>query len=106
MCIRDRADVTRAAADVERYRELYAKDEISKQRLDQAVATANTASAQLEAARQRVVAAEARVNEARAAQSAAAQTAQQAQTQIGGAQAGVNEALGRLALALSLIHIS
>ena len=93
------ADVTRANADVERYRELYAKDEISQQRLVQAETTANTAAAQLEAARQRVVAAEARVNEARAAQSAAAQTAQQAQTQIGTAQAGVNEALGRLALA-------
>src|SRR5678815_2681816 len=93
------ADVTRANADVERYRELYAKDEISQQRLVQAETTANTATAQLEAARQRVVAAEARVNEARAAQSAAAQTAQQAQSQIGSAQANVNEALGRLAQA-------
>ena len=93
------ADVTRANADVERYRALYAKDEVSKQQLDQAVAAANTANAQLEAARQRVTAAQARVNEARAAQSAAAQTAQQAESQIGGAQAGVNEALGRLAQA-------
>jgi membrane fusion protein (multidrug efflux system) len=91
------ADVTRANADVERYQALYAKDEISKQRLDQAVATANTANAQLEAARQRVAAAEAHVNEVRAAQAAAAQTAQQAQTQISGAQAGVNEAIGKLA---------
>ena len=91
------SDVTRANADVERYRALYAKDEISKQQLDQAVNVANTAAAQLEAARQRVVAAEARVNEARAAQAAASQTAQQAQTQITGAQAGVNEALGKLA---------
>jgi membrane fusion protein (multidrug efflux system) len=93
------ADVTRANADVERYRELYAKDEISQQRLVQAETTANTTAAQLDAARQRVAAAEARVNEARAAQSAAAQTAQQAQTQIGSAQASVNEALGRLAQA-------
>jgi membrane fusion protein (multidrug efflux system) len=93
------ADVTRVNADVERYRALYAKDEVSKQQLDQAVAAANTANAQLEAARQRVTAAQARVNEARAAQSAAAQTAQQAESQIGGAQAGVNEALGRLAQA-------
>ena len=91
------SDVTRANADVERYRALYAKDEISRQQLDQAVNVANTAAAQLEAARQRVVAAEARVNEARAAQAAASQTAQQAQTQITGAQAGVNEALGKLA---------
>ena len=93
------ADVTRANADVERYRELYAKDEISQQRLVQAETTAKTAVAQLEAAQQRVTAAEARVNEARAAQSAAAQTAQQAQSQIGSAQANVNEALGRLAQA-------
>jgi len=93
------ADVTRANADVERYRALYAKDEISKQQLDQAVAVASTAAAQLEAARQKVTAAEAQVNQARAAQTAAASTAQQAQTQISGAQAGVNEALGRLAQA-------
>jgi membrane fusion protein (multidrug efflux system) len=93
------AEATRAAADVSRYQALYAKDEVSKQQLDQAVATANTARAELEAAHQRVAAAEARVNEARSAQSAATQTAQQAQTQIGGAQAGVNEALGRLAQA-------
>jgi membrane fusion protein (multidrug efflux system) len=91
------AEATRAAADVSRYQALYAKDEVSKQQLDQAVATANTARAELEAARQRVAAAEARVNEARSAQSAATDTARQSQSQIGGAEAGVNEALGRLA---------
>lgn len=90
-------DAARANADVERYKALYAKDEISKQQLDQAVTVANTATAQLEVARQRVTAAEARVNEARSAQAAATQTAQQAQSQVGGAQAGVNEALGKLA---------
>jgi len=42
------ADVTRANADVERYRELYAKDEISQQRLVQAETTAKTAAAQLD----------------------------------------------------------
>ena len=91
------AEATRANADVTRYQTLYSKDEISKQQLDQAVAAARMAGAELDSARQRVVAAEARVNEARAAQSAAAETAQQAQTQIRGAEAGVNEALGRLA---------
>src|ERR1041385_6993363 len=85
------ANATRANADVSRYQALYAKDEISKQQLDQAVAAARTASAQLDAAQQRVAAAEARVNEARSAQSAATDTARQSQTQIGGAQAGVNE---------------
>ena len=93
------AEATRASADVERYRSLYAKDEVSKQQLDQAVAAARTANAELDSARQRVVAAEAQVNEARAGQSAAMQSAQRARTQIGGAQASVSEAVGRLAQA-------
>lgn len=93
------AEATRASADVERYRALYAKDEVSRQQLDQAIAAARTANAELESARQRVAAAQAQVNEARAAQAAAAQTAQRARTQIGGAQAGVTEAQGRLAQA-------
>jgi membrane fusion protein (multidrug efflux system) len=93
------AEAARARADVQRYQELYAKDEISRQRLDQAVATARTADAQLEAARGRVAAAEAQVNEARAAQTTAAENARRAQTQVSGAQAGVTEALGRLAQA-------
>ena len=91
------AEAVRANADVARYQDLYSKDEVSKQQLDQAVATANTANAELDSARQRVVAAQARINEARAAQHAAADTAQQATSQIRGAEAGVNEALGRLA---------
>lgn len=93
------AESTRANADVSRYRELFSKDEVSKQQLDQAVAAAKTAGAELESVRQRVAAAQAQVDEARAAQDAAAQTAQRARTQIGGAQAGVSESLGRLAQA-------
>jgi membrane fusion protein (multidrug efflux system) len=93
------AEATRANADVERYQALFAKDEISRQQLDQAVAAAHTANAQLDSARQKVVATEAQVNEARSAQAAAGETAQQAGTQIVGAQAGVGEALGRLAQA-------
>jgi membrane fusion protein (multidrug efflux system) len=93
------AEATRASADVERYQTLYTKDEISRQRLDQAIATARTASAQLDAARGRVAAAEAQVAEARAAQATAGETARRAQTQVGGAQAGVNEAMGRMAQA-------
>jgi membrane fusion protein (multidrug efflux system) len=93
------AEVTRAGADVQRYQELYAKDEISRQRLDQAIAAARTANAQLEAARGRVAAAEAQVSEARAAQTTAAENARRAQTQVSGAQGGVAEALGRLAQA-------
>jgi membrane fusion protein (multidrug efflux system) len=93
------AEMTRANADVDRYQALFAKDEVSKQQLDQAVATARTASAQLEAARQKIAANEAQVNEARSSQAAAVETARQSQTQITGAQAGVGEAAGRLAQA-------
>lgn len=93
------AETTRANADVVRYQALFDKDEVSKQQLDQAVAAARTANAQLDAARQKVVATEAQVNEARSANAAAVETARQAQTQIGGAQASVSEALGRLAQA-------
>jgi membrane fusion protein (multidrug efflux system) len=93
------AEAQRASADVQRYQMLFEKDEISHQRLDQAIATARTANAQVDAARERVAAAEAQVNAARAATSAAAQNAQRAQTQVGGAQAQVNEAVGKLAQA-------
>jgi membrane fusion protein (multidrug efflux system) len=93
------AEAARANADVQRYQELFSKDEVSRQRLDQAVAAATTANAQVSAARQRVAAAEAQVNEARSAQTTAAEVARRAQTQVGGAQAGVGEALGRLAQA-------
>jgi membrane fusion protein (multidrug efflux system) len=93
------AEATRANADVQRYQELFSKDEISRQRLDQAIATARTADAQVAAARGRVAAVEAQVNEARAAQATAAENARRAQSQVGGAQAGVGEALGRLAQA-------
>jgi membrane fusion protein (multidrug efflux system) len=93
------AESTRANADVQRYQALYERDEISRQRLDQAIAAARTADAQLAAARQRVAAAEAQVTEARAGESAAAENARRAQAQVGGAQAGVGEAQGRLAQA-------
>jgi membrane fusion protein (multidrug efflux system) len=93
------AEAARANADVQRYQMLYDKDEISRQRLDQAIATAHTANAQVDAARERVAATEAQVNEARAATSAASQNARRAQTQVSGAQAQVNEAIGKLAQA-------
>lgn len=93
------AEQVRAQADVARYQELYSKDEVSKQRLDQAIATARTAEAQTEAARQRAAAAESQVRETEAAQRTAAETARRAEVQIGGAQAQVQEAQGRLAAA-------
>jgi membrane fusion protein (multidrug efflux system) len=93
------AEAVRASADVERYRELYAKDEVSRQQLDQAVATARTATANLEAARKKAAAAEAQVAQARATQTTAEETARRARTQITTAQAQVGEALGRLSQA-------
>jgi membrane fusion protein (multidrug efflux system) len=93
------AEATRANADVARYQELFAKDEISQQRLDAAIAAARTADAQVAAAQGHVAAVEAQVNEARAAETTAAENARRAQSQVGGAQAGVGEAVGRLAQA-------
>jgi len=92
-----RAEALRANADVVRYEQLYGKDEISRQQLDQAIATARSADAQVEAAVKQVAAMEAKVEEARASESAQAANAQRARSQISGAQAQVNEALGRLA---------
>src|SRR5256714_7254218 len=89
------AEAARANADVPRYQALFEKDEVSRQRLDQAIATARTANAQVEAAREHVAASEAQTSEARAATSAQASTAQRAQTQVSAAQAQINEALGR-----------
>lgn len=93
------AELVRAQADVARYQELYSKDEVSKQRLDQAIATARTAEAQTEAAKQRAAAAASQVNESQAAQRTAAETARRAEVQISAAQAQVNEAQGKLAAA-------
>jgi membrane fusion protein (multidrug efflux system) len=93
------AELVRAQADVARYQELYNKDEVSRQRLDQAIATARTAEAQTEAARQRALAAASQVSESQAAQGTAAQNARKAEVQIAGAQAQVREAQGRLAAA-------
>ncbi|HYW70794.1 MAG TPA: HlyD family secretion protein [Pyrinomonadaceae bacterium] len=93
------AEAARANADVQRYQTLFDKDEVSRQRLDQAIAAARTANAQVDAANERVAAAEAQISEARAATTAQAETAQRAESQVGAARAQVNEALGRLAQA-------
>ena len=93
------AELARARADVARYQDLYSKDEVSKQRLDQAIATAQTAEAQTEAARQRVAAMESQVRESEAARNTAAENARKAEAQIGAAQGQVREAQGRAAAA-------
>ena len=93
------AELVRAQADVTRYQQLFGKDEVSRQQLDQAVAAARTAEAQVRAAQERVSAASAQVEEMQASHAAANETARKAQSQVGAAQAQVNEALGRLAQA-------
>jgi membrane fusion protein (multidrug efflux system) len=90
------AEAHRAEVDVTRYQTLFDKDEVSRQRLDQAIATSRTAAAQLEAARGKVAAMQAMVNEAQAAHHAAIDTARRADAQVAGTEAGVGEAQGRL----------
>jgi membrane fusion protein (multidrug efflux system) len=75
---------------------LFEKDEVSRQRLDQAIAAARTANAQVDAANEKVAAQEAQISEARAATSAESANTQRAESQVGAARAQVNEALGRL----------
>jgi membrane fusion protein (multidrug efflux system) len=93
------AELVRAQADVTRYQQLFSKDEVSRQQLDQATATARTAEAQVRAAQERVSASAAQVQEMQASQGAATENAQKAQADVAGAKAQVNEALGRLAQA-------
>jgi membrane fusion protein (multidrug efflux system) len=93
------AESARATADVQRFELLYEKDEISRQRLDQAIAAARTAEAQVKAARDKVAAAQAQVSQSRSATSAQAANAERAQAQVGEASAQVREAQGRLAQA-------
>ncbi len=93
------AEQARAQADIARYQQLYEKDEVSHQRLDQAIATSRTADAQVRAAQERVAAAKAQVAEMQAARGTAAENAHKSQSQFTAAQAQVNEAQGRLALA-------
>lgn len=84
------AEATRAMPDVERFRQLFAENGVSRQQLDVAIAAASTATAQLEAARKRLAASEAQVLEARTAGQVAADSLRQAEAQVG-------EAMGRLA---------
>jgi membrane fusion protein, multidrug efflux system len=98
------AEAVRANADVPRYQQLYQKDEVSRQQLDNAVAAARTANAQLEAASKRVAAARAQVAEAEAGEQAAAESLRQAESQVSESQAKVGEARGQLAGANARPH--
>lgn len=98
------AEAMRADADGKRSHELAKRDQIARQELDHAIATARMASARLEAARKNAAAAEAQAAEARAAQQTAAETLRQAESQVAEAQARIGEALGRLAAAQAEPH--
>jgi membrane fusion protein, multidrug efflux system len=98
------AEAIRAEADVKRLQELARRDQISRQELDQGIATARTANAQLEATRKKAAAGEAQVAEARAGQRTAAESLRQAESQVAEAQARIGEALARLAAAGAAPH--
>ncbi len=95
------AEAVRAQADQVRYQKLYESEDVSRQQLDNAIATARTANAQLEAARTKAAATEAQVAEARAAEGAAEGNLQQARSGITTALAHVGETAGQLAAANS-----
>jgi membrane fusion protein, multidrug efflux system len=92
-----------AIADVERYRTLLAKDEISRQRLDQAITAADAAKAQAESARKAVTSAEAMVRQATGkldeAKTAPKQIAVK-ESQVGSAVADLQTLQSQLASAL------
>ncbi len=80
------ANATKAAQDVERYKTLVAKDEISKQQYDQAVAASEAAKATVDAQKAAVV-------EAQHSVSAAAVAVEQAKAKLGHAEAEVQNAM-------------
>ncbi|HMZ81494.1 MAG TPA: HlyD family secretion protein [Acidobacteriota bacterium] len=98
------AESTQAATDAGRYQKLFDAGDTSRQRLDQALTIAQTAAAQVSAARMKVVATEAQVAEAKAQEISAQANLQQTQSQVGGAQAQVGEALGQLTSAQAAPH--
>jgi membrane fusion protein (multidrug efflux system) len=86
------ANNTKAQADLERYKPLVAKDVISKQQFDAAVAAADAAKAQLAAARHSVQAANEGVKVAR-------EREKQAQASLKSAQTGPNQVVAQSARA-------
>ena len=80
------ANATKAAQDVERYKTLVAKDEISKQQYDQAVAASEAAKATVDAQKAAVV-------EAQHGVGAAAVAVEQARAKLGHAEAEVQNAM-------------
>ncbi len=90
------AEAKRSNADVQRYRQLYERDEVSKQSLDQATAAAQAANAQVQAAHDRVAMLQAQLKQSQSAAALAEVNIRQAENQVTTVQAQVGEARGRL----------
>src|SRR5579863_2484896 len=88
------ANRTRAAQDVERYRGLVAKDEISRQTFDQAVAAEQAAAATVEAQQAAVTEAGQNVSAAQEAVAQARARLQEADAQVAAAAAGPSQVKG------------
>lgn len=86
------AEVDRSASDLRRYRQLYTKDEVTRQQLERAEADARTAAANLSAAHRRADAARAQIAEAEAAVRYADEAVAQARASVTESQARVSEA--------------
>jgi membrane fusion protein (multidrug efflux system) len=95
------ANATKAARDVERLRGLLAKDEVSQQQFDTAVATADAQRAAADSAKSQIVEAEAgiRVNESKLVQAQAGE--QQARAGLRSAQTGPDQVTAMKARAAS-----
>jgi membrane fusion protein (multidrug efflux system) len=95
------AERKRIQNDVLRYRALYAKDEISRQQLEQAETQSRQAQARVEAARRQVQASASQVGEASAAIGQAYEAISTSQSQVEEARSRVSQANSRLASAQS-----
>jgi len=95
------AEATRAQADAQRYQQLFAKDEVSRQQFETAQAAARSSAAKVEAAKAAVASAQSLVAELQASERAAQGSLRQAQSQVGESKAMVGEATGKLAEANS-----
>jgi membrane fusion protein (multidrug efflux system) len=94
---RAESDVRLAQVEYDRRSALFARGDISRQSLDQALNAIQTAQANLNAANRAVDAAQSRVDEAQANAAAAEDTYRQALAQINVSQSQVGESQGRLA---------
>jgi membrane fusion protein (multidrug efflux system) len=95
------ANATRARRDVDRLKGLLAKDEVSQQQYDAAVATAEAQSAAVDTARAQIAEAEAGIRIAESRQAAAQAAEQQARANLRNAQTGPEQVTATRARASS-----